>query len=154
MGLGLDLLQRRLGHPGIVLERQRIDPVAVVALADMQLTHQADEHRESADPLVVPGEAIELGADIEVGLLHAHGHAPPPVKGGKNATSCAPASLASNGTVRLSTAAPNAAPSARASAWPPLFWRSQATSSPTVVTSAGGDTSSSATPTVRFIQAK
>src|SRR5579883_235740 len=153
-GLGLDLLQRRLGHAGIVLQGQRIDAVAVIAVAHVQLAHQADEYREAADPAVVPGETVELGADIEVGLLYPHGHAQPPVKGGKNATSVAPASLASNGTVRLSTAAPNAAPSASASAWPPLRSRSQATSSPTVVTFDGGATSSSATPTVRFIQAK
>jgi hypothetical protein len=74
-GFGLDLLQRRLGHAGIVLERQRIDAIAMVALAHMQLAHQPDEHRKPADLLVAPGEGIELGAGVEVGLLHAHRHA-------------------------------------------------------------------------------
>jgi hypothetical protein len=99
-------------------------------------------------------QAVELGACIEIGFLDAHGHGQPPVKGGKKATSRAPVSEASNVAVRWSTAAPKAAPSASASAWPALRARNHVTKSPTVFTSAGGATSSSATPTVRFIQAK
>ena len=73
-GLGLDLLQRLLGHAGIVLERQRIDAFAVQALAHVHLAHQADEHRQPADPLVALRQAIELGAGVEIGFLDAHGH--------------------------------------------------------------------------------
>jgi hypothetical protein len=49
---------------------------------------------------VVASECFDLATDIEVGFLYAHGHGQPPVKGGKNATSRAPAIGASNGTVR------------------------------------------------------
>src|SRR4051812_18127781 len=118
--LGLDLLERLLGHSGIMLEREGIDLVAVIALAHVQLAHQADEHRQATDALVARSQPVELGPGVEVGLLHAHGHDQPPVKGGKKATSRAPASLASKVAVRLSTAAPKAAPSASAWAWPPL----------------------------------
>src|SRR5262249_7034356 len=142
------------GHARIVLQRERIDGVTVQALAHMHLAHQAHEHGEPADPLVALGQALELGADIEVLLLDPHRHGQPPVNGGKNATSRAPPIGTSKVAVRWSTAAPNAAPSASASAWPALRLRSQVTRSPTVFTSAGGETSSSGTPTVRFIQAK
>ena len=74
LGLGLDLLQRLLGHAWIVLERQRIDLVAMIALAHMHLSHQPDEHRQSADPLVSGAQPVELGADIEICLLDTHRH--------------------------------------------------------------------------------
>src|SRR5438552_1175891 len=153
-GFRFDLLKRRLGHARVMLQRQRIDTIAMIALAHMQLAHQPDEYREPADLPVALGDGIELGAGVEVRFLNAYGHGYPPVNGGKNATSLASLIATSIVAVRLSTAAPNAAPSASASAWPPLRLRSQATRSPTVRTSAGGVTSSSGTPTVRFIQAK
>ena len=74
VSLGFDFLQRRFGHAGIVLQRQRVDAVAVVALAHMHLAYETHEHGQTADPLVAVGEAGQLGADIEVGFLDAHGH--------------------------------------------------------------------------------
>ena len=58
----------------VMLQRQRIDTIAVVALAHMQLAHQPDEHRQAAYLVVALGEGIELGTGVEVGLLHAHRH--------------------------------------------------------------------------------
>jgi len=72
--LGLDSLERGLGHAGIVLEGERVDSVAMVALAHVHLAHQPDEYRQPADPLVAGAQAIELGADVEIRLLDAHGH--------------------------------------------------------------------------------
>jgi hypothetical protein len=46
----------------------------MVALAHVQLAHQADEHREPADPLVAGGQSRELGADVEIRFLDAHRH--------------------------------------------------------------------------------
>jgi hypothetical protein len=66
------------GHAGIVLQGQGIDAVAMQAFADMHLAHQADEHCQAADALVALGQPVELGADIEVGLLDAHRHVSPP----------------------------------------------------------------------------
>jgi hypothetical protein len=118
VGLGLDVLERLLGHARVVLQRQRIDAVAMQPFAHVHLAHQPDEHGEPADALVAAGQPVELGADVEVAFLDAHGHGQPPVKGGKKATSRAPSIGTSNVAVRWSTAAPKAAPSANASACP------------------------------------
>ena len=57
-----------------MFERERVYGLAVQALAHMHLAHEADEHRQPADPLVAPGQAVELGAGVEIGFLDAHGH--------------------------------------------------------------------------------
>ena len=72
--LGFDVLQRFLGHAGIVFQRQGIDAVTVIALAHVHLAHEADEHRQSADALVAIRQLLELGADVEVHLLDPHCH--------------------------------------------------------------------------------
>ena len=69
-----DVFQRLLGHAGIVFQGERIDALAVQALAHVHLAHQADEHRQPTDPPVALGQAVELGADIEISFLDAHGH--------------------------------------------------------------------------------
>ena len=74
VGLGLDVLERLFGHAGVVLERQSIDAVAMQALAHVHLAHQAHEHRQATNPLVAAGQLVELGADVEIGLLDPHGH--------------------------------------------------------------------------------
>ena len=65
-----------MASPGTaaVADRHGFDPVAVIAVAGMHLAHQTDEHRQSADVLVAGRQPLELGADIEVGLLDAHRH--------------------------------------------------------------------------------
>ena len=80
-------------HAGIVFQRHRRD--AVVA-AD------AGEGRDRADVGAPVRQPRDLGADVEVLALDADGHAQPPVIGGKNAISRAPAiaSRASRGCGR------------------------------------------------------
>src|SRR5260370_769048 len=149
-GLGFDLLQRFLGHAGIMLEREGDEPLAMQALAHVHLAHQAHEHRQPADALVALRQTVELGAGSEIGFLDAHGHGQPPVKGGKNATSRAPASQASTVAVRWSTTAPKAAPSPTASSCPAPPAPNPPPLSPTVFTSARGRTRSSVSPTRRL----
>ena len=64
-----------------MLEGQRIDALAVQAFAHMHLAHQAHEYGEPADALVALGQAVELGAGIEIGFLDAHGHGQPTREG-------------------------------------------------------------------------
>ena len=54
-------LDRRLGHAGIVLELERADLGAVVAVA-----HRADEGADRADAAIAGAQRRELGAEVEV----------------------------------------------------------------------------------------
>ena len=63
--LGLDLGELLLGHAGIMFEGQGRDPVAAAHVA-----HQSDKARDAADPMIAGGEALELGADVEILALH------------------------------------------------------------------------------------
>ena len=124
--------------PGIVLEGERVDALAMQAFAHVHLAHQADEHRERRRCACCPRSAGSSSAPTSKSASWTRtAMRQPPVNGGKNATSRAPAIGASKVAVRWSTAAPNAAPSANASACPGLRPRSQCTRSPTVSTSAG-----------------
>jgi hypothetical protein len=87
-GQGLDPLELALGHAGVVLEGHRQDALAAVGVAD-----EPGEARDGADVGATGGEAGELEARLERFGLDAD-HRQPPVTGGKNATSRAPASLA------------------------------------------------------------
>src|SRR5579864_954124 len=63
-----DGLERRLGHPGIVLEREPADDRVVVDVAN-----GADERGDGADGLVVPSQPRDFRANIEILDLHANG---------------------------------------------------------------------------------
>ena len=118
VGLGLDLLQRLLGHAGIVFQGQRIDAVAIrpSRTASRAPGPRTPPARRSA---VALGERRELGADVEIGSPGRRTHpCQPPVTGGKKATSRAPPIGASKVAVAGRPRRRNAAPSASASAWP------------------------------------
>ena len=104
----LDLGQRLLGHRRVVLELEAGQRAALVA-------HQPGEADERADVGAAGAQRRELGAEVEVAGLDADRHQPP-VIGGKNATSRAPASGAARSRSSWSTATRTAAMSEKASA--------------------------------------
>ena len=79
-----------LGHARIVLELERRELAALVAAI-------ADEAHDRADVRPAAGERFGLRAGVEIVALDADGRhrRQPPVMGGKNATSFAPAIRAS-----------------------------------------------------------
>ena len=84
-------------HAGVVLQRHGGD--AAVGTAE------AGKRRDGTDIVPLLAECRDLGADVEVLALDADGHGYPPVIGGKNAISRAPAICVSGFTCILSMAA-------------------------------------------------
>ena len=69
---GYDARQRLFGHAGIVFQRHAGDRIAFVHVA-----HQADETGDGAYLRIGAAERGNFSADIEIRLLHPHGHVSP-----------------------------------------------------------------------------
>src|SRR6516162_8583178 len=64
--LCLDLSEFSLGHPRVVLEGQRGNPVAAA-----NISYQSDKACSPADPMIAGGKALEFSTDIKIFTLHA-----------------------------------------------------------------------------------
>src|SRR5712671_105708 len=142
----------RLGHAGIVFEHHGGDRRAgLVAPADSR------ESDDGADVGASPREQCGFRSDVEVRALQPYGcrHLnQPPVIGGKNATSLAPATGALALTWVRSMAVRMNLGFSNANAYSSPRPASQVMRSATVATPAGGSTTSSALPTRSRTQAK
>src|SRR5690349_22747553 len=132
----------RLGHARIMLERQRRD-----RLAGFCATADPGERDQGADVGAAARQRRGFRRRIELLALQPHGRLhQPPVIGGKNAISRAPAIAVSGRTWLLSMAARIDFGCSNAWAYSSPRSPSQRINSATVFTAAGGTSSSSALP--------